>query len=127
MAIETRIDRKNNLRRHTVTGVLTVEDLAQELKDIYSQEGCQANMNVLWDVRDTDLSSFTEEQVRRIRDLVKDQWGSGDTSRAALVAEKELNYGLLRMYELLLEVYTSNKIRVFKNMEDARKWMNIQD
>ena len=56
--------------------------------------------------------------------LVRTNWGVGGTSRAAIVATEPLDYGLSRMYGLLLDLYTSSEVRVFNTKKEALERIN---
>jgi hypothetical protein len=126
MPIETELDPNRGIRLHRVTGVLVPEELLETLQDLYGRADFNPDMSVLWDIREADVSSFTRDDVVRLRDLVKDHWGVGGSSRAALVVSREIDYGLARMYGLLLDKYTSSDLKVFRDMNEALDWASAR-
>jgi hypothetical protein len=118
-----RIDSALGVRFHRVTGTLALDELVRHLQDLYANETYDPGMNVLWDIREADVSSFTREDVITLRDFVKDKWGAGDDGRAALVVAEELSFGLARMYGTLLESQTSSKVTIFRDMDEAIDWL----
>jgi len=123
MNITTDINKKDNLRIHKVTGKIGFDKLMDELKEIYSKPDFNPEMNNLWDLRDADVSSFPSEQVQHIQSLVSQYWGKGGESRSALIVSEDVAYGLSRMYEILSEGKTAGKIMVFRDYEEALKWV----
>lgn len=121
--IETMIDGEANLRIHTVRGKLVFDLLMKKLGEIYSLPGFKADMHALWDLREADLSAFTTAEVHRVKDYVKKRWGKKGVSRAALVVEGDMDYGLSRMYEMLMESETSSEVRVFRDFDEALQWV----
>jgi len=124
MAIKTDLLKAENLRIHTVTGSLSLEKLITALKNIYASDKVGTDINALWDIREADVSSFSHQDIVRVRDLVKKHWGVGGASRAAIVVTDLLDYGLSRMYGLLMESYTSSEVKVFKTKKEALEWLS---
>jgi len=123
MTITTHIDKEANLRHHKVTGPLTKDELIEKLKEVYSEPDFDPDMNTLWDLREADLSSFFSPDIQEVRDFVSEHWGTGGKSRSALVVSRDLNYGLSRMYEAFLKGKTSSEVAVFRDYDDAVKWI----
>lgn len=124
MEFTTHIDEGANLRMHKVSGVVTKESLIERLNEIYSAPDFISDMNVLWDLREADLSSFQSPDIQHLRDFVKDHWATGGTSKAALVVSRDLDFGLSRMYEFFIKDRTTNDVRVFRDMDEARDWVS---
>jgi len=123
MNITTEINKKDNLRIHKVTGRIVYDELINELKEIYSKPDFNLEMNNLWDLRDADVSSFPSEQVQDIQSFVSQHWGESGKSRSALIVSADVAYGLSRMYEIMSEDKTAGKIMVFRDYEEALKWV----
>ena len=123
MEITTNIDKEAGLRTHKVTGIVSKNDLLAKLDDIYSIPDFQTEMNVLWDLRNADLASFSSDDIHKIRDVVGYNWGTGGTSRAALVVSRDIDFGLSRMYEMSLESITTSKLQVFRDIDEALTWL----
>jgi hypothetical protein len=123
MEITTEIDKKAGLRKHKVTGDLTVESLLAELGKIYSGTDFDADMDVLWDLRDAKFPSVSSAEVQRVSDFVAAHWGTGGKSRAAMVVSRDFEFGMTRMYEIFLESRTSVRVRVFRDLDEALKWI----
>jgi len=123
MKITTEIDKKAGLRKHKVTGDLTVESLLAELGKIYSGPDFQTDMDVLWDLRDAKFQSVSSAEVQRVSDFVAAHWGTGGKSRAALVVSRDFEFGMTRMYEIFLESRSSVRVRVFRDLDKALKWI----
>lgn len=123
MGITTHIDDKFNLRIHQVTGSTTLDDIVSTLKEIYSEPDFNSEMNVLWDLRGADLASFFTSNIQKLRDFVSAHWGTEGKSLAALIVSRDLEFGLSRMYEFFVESKTSNKVRVFRDYDEAFEWV----
>jgi hypothetical protein len=123
MAVTTKIDPETGIREHTVTGPLDLRALITALKKVYSMPEFRSEMNVIWDLREADLSAFSSEDIRQVREYVGRHWGVEGTSRAALVVTSDLGYGLTRMYEILLESRTASEVHVFRDYDEALRWV----
>jgi hypothetical protein len=123
MILTTNIDKEANLRLHTVTGAVEKDAVLARLSEIYSRSDFDPDMNVLWDLREADLSSFSSADIETVRDFVGERWGTGGTSRAALIVSRDVDFGLSRMYQMLLEGYTSSSVQVFRDYDEAFNWI----
>jgi len=123
MKFITTFDRKANLRMHKVNGKLDKEILLAKLNEIYSMPEYDPNMNVLWDIREADLSSFNFAEVATIKELAGSFWGTAGKSKAALIVSRDVEYGLTRMYSTLLKNKTNSEVYIFRNYDEALAWI----
>jgi hypothetical protein len=74
-----------------------------------------------------DMSSCTSlPEISQLRDIVSQIDGLGGRQRfgtCAIVATRELLYGLLRVFEVLAD-QRFMKLRVFRNEPEAMAWLN---
>ena len=119
MAVSTEFDSNSGLRIHTVTGSLSFDTLTDTLAELYQ--------DALWDLREASLAEFTADEVRRVIELVRNNWATEGTPRAALVVAREVDFGMARMYELQLSDLSTGRVQVFRNMEAAREWLANPD
>jgi len=123
MKFTTDIDKGTALRRHKVIGKLSKNKLLESLGKLYTAPDFQPDMDVLWDLREADLSVFSTVDIELVRDFVGARWGTGGSSRAALVVSRDVDFGLSRMFEMLLESHTTSKVQVFRDMDEALEWL----
>ena len=123
MEISTQINKERNLRSHKVKGLIIVRELNEMLVGLYKSTEYDPDMNALWDLRDADFSSVTTAEVRSLIEMVKEHWGQGGKSKAALIVTRDFDYGLSRMYEILMSGSTSDNIMVFRKYDEAEKWL----
>jgi len=125
MKIKTEINQKKNVRVHIVSGQFDVEVLFESLTEMYSSLPLHADMNVLWDLRATEgIGSLATGQLDKIISLVGNKWGAGGKNKAALVVSRQVDFGLARLYEQELENQTPGRIRVFKDIKKAVRWID---
>jgi hypothetical protein len=123
MGISTEIDRESGLRTHVITGMLTMEELVGSLDKVYSMPDFDPDMDTLWDLREADLSSFVSPQIQQVRDFVSSNWGTGGTSRAAIVVSSDENFGIMRMYEFYVEQKSESDVQAFRDYDEALTWI----
>jgi len=123
MEISTEIDKKKNIRWHVVRGVIDVRELGEYLKGIYATSDSYSEMSVFWDLQEADFSSVTSEDVRSFMAYAGKIWGKEGKSRAALVVSRDLDFGMTRMYQIMMEGKTSSAIEVFKDKNKAKEWI----
>ena len=74
----------------------------------------------LLDLRDVTEIDVTSEQIRSIAHV--ERQGPNRISRMAILVDSEVGFGLSRMFQVLAEE-TSYEIKVFRDIDDCRKWL----
>jgi len=123
MAVSTHVDRKAKLRKHTVSGSLTLPVLQGILRDVYAHPDYDPTLNVLWDLRDA-VVEFSSEDVRQLTDAVGSYWQG---ARAAIVATNEFAFGMARMYEMVMSEKSSGDVMVFRSLAEAEQWLGVDE
>ena len=83
------------------------------------------NINALWDVRDQDFSNVTPGTIQSLVNISR-QYPERGTAWAAFIVEKDLAFGMLRMYEItssMADSDSSQNLRVFRSYNEAEKWL----
>jgi hypothetical protein len=124
MQISTVIDEEKNIRSQVVRGAIDVSELAEYLKGLYAATDSYSEMNVFWDLQEADFSAVSGDDVRTFMAYVGKIRGQGGESRAALVVSNDLDFGLSRMYQILMEGATSSAVEVFKDKDKAKQWIH---
>jgi hypothetical protein len=123
MPVDTRIDATTRLRTHRVTGSPTLEDILEALQAIYALPDYRADANVLWDLREAELEGFSKGAVHYLANFVGKNWVKQETTRAALVVARDVDYGLARMYEQLLQTQNVGQVMIFRDVDEAMDWL----
>ena len=122
--IETKIDEEKDLTIHTVSGQLTVQDVRDALDRYYSGS---VTMLILWDLTKVDLSSWATNQIVFLAKKVKEYSHLRIGGKTAVVIAKDLNFGIMRMYEAYAESEEIDfETRVFRDMEKAKEWLGVE-
>ena len=64
MKIITNIDSQNRVRSHKVHGMLKIDELKDQLKQIYTSPEYDSDMNVIWDLREANFSQIKTSEVK---------------------------------------------------------------
>lgn len=123
MKITSTYDHQNNLRIHTVTGDVYIDELLQEMEKIGSGPKDIAEMNSLWDLREANLALIKREHIERVKDIVVHYWKNSSSTKSALVVTRDIEFGLTRMYEMQVGNEVPTKIMTFRDYQKALDWM----
>ena len=108
------------------TDIVTFDDLVESLKSLSDDPRYTAPMRKLVDYRHLEkieLSMKESEAFAREKDLRKNIFAH---EQCAIVAPKDVNFGIARMHSSLIDQSTMIT-KVFREMEDARAWLGIEE
>ncbi len=126
MEISTEINKKENLRCHIVRDAIDISDLTEHLNGIYNSSDFDPEMNVLWDLSNSDFSSVAMEDVWFLKKFVSNYWGTKGKSKAALVISHDSNNVMSSIYKNMMKGPTSSEIVIFRDIEKAQKWLETK-
>lgn len=122
MPITSNIDKAKKLTIFKVTGVLSFDKVLHVVKDFYDGDPTK---HVLWDFIDTAEVQLTPEEVEAISNFRPRYEGKRASGKTAFVAQKDILYGLARMFEIQSRFREAPfKIMVFRNIAEARQWLD---
>ena len=119
MAVTLDLDSVEGVSIGIAHGSLTLAEIKESAATMWRFVG-GSEIRMLWDLRDAQFD-LTSTEVRELADFAR-MLVSGATVRTAFVAPRDLEFGLLRMFEVLREgkgVQTS----VFRDKERALEWL----
>jgi ssDNA-specific exonuclease RecJ len=124
MKITTALNKKENIRIHTLSGKFNFDELYNALYDLYNDPGFDLKLNSLWDVRNVDATNIVSTyQIEKIVRFVSQKRGSKQTIKIAVVVSKKFDFGLARMYEQKQESVSDNEIQVFTDINKSIEWI----
>jgi hypothetical protein len=123
MKITTTIDQEFKIRIQSVSGQVDIGGLKSYIDKIFKNRELFPDMKAIWDLRDADLSKMVSEDVQKLRDVVVGKWGMDERRRAALIVSRDIEFGLSRMLEMLLGEKISGKVMIFRDYDEAMKWI----
>ena len=119
--IETSTDYPNDLTIHIVKGDVSAEEIIQRIEEYNSG---RVTLRVIWDFSDAIIKDSSNEKLRSVLAAAGQYSEVRKGGKAALVSTETFLFGLQRMYGILTELKNSPvEHRAFRNMEDAREWI----
>jgi len=127
MTISSKIDPEHNIIIRTASGELSADDIRNAFNATLEHTDFRKEMNVIWDLEHADLSKIAADDLIKIVELIsKASNQRGSDYKIAIVASKDLTFGLSRMFEGYgVELPTS--IMVYRDLESAYHWINSQE
>ena len=123
MPIHRDIDSASNLVTHTCSCTITKEDIQAAYLGMLEDPAFLKGINILWDFRNADVVAPSEEEIFNFAAMVKEsQPRRGSGYKVAMVADKDLYYGLSRMYQAYSGALPF-ELMVFRSLDDALGWV----
>ena len=123
MPISYSIDPARGLVTLTYTGTITDRDLFDTFDRLYRDPGHRVGMSELSDLREAESVQVTAKGLQDLALRTARQLDpAGKTWRVAVVAPRDVVFGLARMYELLREG-SPEQVMVFRDLAAAEQWL----
>jgi hypothetical protein len=107
----------------SANGPATVRDLSVFIDEVLKDDRWRSGMNVIVDYRLAELNDLTSSDAHALADTVKGLKDKVGTGRVAHVVSRTVDFGMVRMWENLIEDQVSFDFRVFYSMDDALRWI----
>jgi len=124
MPITSRIDQTAGVIVCTVKGEPSIEHFGGAVDEYLRHPNFKPGMNALWDLRTAVLENFSPNKsmsrVAQAFGRIRDERGSG--YKLALVATSDLEFGLSRQYEALMDRLPFT-VQVFRDYDEAWRWV----
>jgi len=113
----------SDLTTFTVIGQVTHNEIKESIDNFY--EGVTSK-NVLWDLTRGNFELISNDNIQNLVSIPRSQYLARKGGKTAIVADKDLAYGMARIYETRSSVdQLPFQIKVFRTIEDAYKWLNF--
>jgi len=123
MAINTQIEPNTGFRTHTVTGEISLDEIRETLEEAYAHPDFRPEANAVWDLVGVTGDVPTED-IRHLADFVGNLVGDDAPGKVALLVSGEFEFGTARMYESILSGQSSKPIMVFRDRDEADRWLS---
>jgi hypothetical protein len=122
MPITSHIEKSKDLTVFKVTGVLSFDIVIPVVKSFYDGDPTK---HVLWDLIDITEAQLTSEEVETIAKFGPRYEGKRASGKTAFVAQKDVLFGLSRMFEIHSSIQESPfPIMVFRSIDTAYQWID---
>lgn len=106
-------------------GVVSDKELLDTYRRLYNDPDFQLEFKKLVDLRATESLERSADALQDIAQMIKSRYaGSSARSKTAIVAPRDLSYGLARIYEVYSED-TPQETAVFRDLEKALDWLEL--
>jgi len=104
-------------------GKATAADFEQITQELISHEDFFCGINFLHDYRDIQAGHLTLEEVRSIAVMVGSQSEVLGNGRWAILVNSDLNFGMGRMWQILVSDKVDLEIGIYREESKARNWV----
>jgi hypothetical protein len=118
VAVTYTIDRERRLVVSEANGLVTAEDFLEQGKRLAEDPRFDPSFDQILDLRNASQVELPTPALKGMASLRL--FGPG--ARRAMVASRDLTFGLARMYEAL-RADAPESIKTFRTMEDALRWL----
>lgn len=113
------------LSKHT--GMVSDAEFLESYRALLDDPEYDLGLSRLVDLRDADSSARSSEALRSIATHLKRRYKGSDLApRTAVVAPRDLSFGLARMYQAFSEVVPGDVV-VFRSVDAALAWLGVSD
>ncbi len=107
-------------------GEYTNEGLRAMITDILSDARWKPDMHAFFDHRELDLAKSDFDEMMKASGVHMEHDDHIGNGRAALLFSGDVNYGIGRIYESIMDGKSKAQIQVFTDEQEARKWFGIE-
>lgn len=123
MPISYRIDTEKRMVLTKASGTLTDEDVLALKARLTRDPDFVPGMRELSDCRGIERLAVTSAGVRAMVQQDQQQARAGGPHKLALVLSRDVAFGMARMYQSLAESNEQNHVGVFRDIDEARAWL----
>ncbi len=126
MSVEYKYDEETNFLYTKFYGVLTDEDLRSHAQAVVDDPRIKQGVKEIVDLRAVDSVEASTDSIGVIINIDMEHTEKLAGQRSAIVAPRELLYGLSKIYEVLYELSQGPaNVKVFRDIGEARKWLDL--
>lgn len=126
LADEIDVHCEGDLARITVRGTVTLTDLKSALELLVASPGYRPRIAMLWDLRAADAGELRAPDLTRYARHLAD-YPERFGARVAMVVSRDLEFGVMRMWQSFAEAPVPQERRVFRNLDEALGWLRETD
>lgn len=122
MPISYRFDPDCNTLFYEFSGQVDEAELLEVAAKVAAEASIPPGRSEFVDLSGLEHTNVSAGTLRRVAQVFADNDRHPQESRVAIVAPRDLFFGLSRMYEAYREG-SAVRIRIFRTLEEARAWM----
>lgn len=125
MPISYRIDAGRSLVLTAASGTLTDEDVLALKERLARDPAFSPDMKELSDCRGIERLDVTPAGIRAMVEQDESDSDGAATHKLALVLSTDVAYGMARIYQSLSEVHDNENVGVFRDLDEAKAWLEV--
>lgn len=122
MSIEIKYDQNRKILSISISGKSNFDEYTSALETITSSSDYPPNIRTLWDLRKADLSSANLNSIKEIV-WIRSRFKQRDYCKVALLAPTNLQYGISRMFQMLIENKLPHELAIFRDYDEGEQWL----
>lgn len=127
MSVESKYDDESNFLYSRFYGVLTDEDLRSHAQAVVDDPRIKSGVKEIVDLRGVDSVEASTDSIGVVINIDKENREKLAGQQLAIVAPRELLYGLSKIFEVLYELSQGPaNVKVFRDIGEARKWLEVK-
>lgn len=123
-SIHVEYDARRRRRVASLSGSLLDEDLEVVQGRLRERHDAAGDADDLVDLSGVTQVGVTRGGLRQLADLLAPRAAAGRRARLAIVAPRDLLYGVSRMFQLMLGDAADAQVAVFRRLDDASSWLD---
>ena len=124
MEFELKIHKKPIYAVVTARGVARPQDFGRITEELVMHEDYFTGIGFLHDYRDVDMADLTTPEVRMISNMVASHREALGRGKWAILVNRDLEFGMARMWNALVQDKVDLVINIFKDESKARNWIH---
>jgi hypothetical protein len=109
-----------------VIGAVKGDDVVDLARSLLAHPDWHGAANVLVDYRESDFTELSKIEMERISKSIVEIANEFGGARAAIVVSREVDFGIVRMWEMSTGDAILFAFRVFRSIDEARAWIDAE-
>ena len=122
MSVEIKYDQNRKMLDIAVSGILEIDELTSVFETITNSSDYPPDIKAIWDLRKADFS-FADYQFANELAKIRSRFTRRGSCPSAIIVSSNFQYGLSRMFEMLLEGKMPHQLMVFRDYKEGQKWL----
>ncbi len=107
------------------TGRVTASEVVEALLQLTAHADYHADMPRLWDGREAELSAMTRDDFPFLAEALRAIQSSSPGVRVAFLVARDIDFGIMRMFESLEGEDLPANMQVFRDQGEAEAWLML--
>ena len=119
--MDIQIDRESAIAFVDVGEISSIPEIQTMIEALLAHPDFVDGMDTIYDYRRADFSNIDAEDMKMLADFLVPHLPRL-AKRVIMVVEREMEYGVIRMWGVYSEKLASRERRIFRDVDVAREW-----